>query len=73
MEYIIMLIALVTVAVAFYKIGNGFGTTAGYRKARGEFDVIIEEMRADEKELAEAFAGVKKQIAEIEKAGKFED
>lgn len=73
MVYVMMIVLFAVTGCALYKIGNSFGFTAGYRKARAEFDAMIDDVRKDEQDLAEAVADVKKQVAGIEKIGKRED
>ena len=66
-NWILVLLIEIAIAVIFYLLGHGFGVTEGYRKARKEFDTVINEMREEEKELEEEFQNLKRQIGGIEK------
>lgn len=65
MNWILVLVSEILMAVIFWLIGYRFGERDGTRVARAEFDKIVEEMREDERKLEEEYRDLDRRIEGI--------
>lgn len=65
MDWILVLVSEILMAVIFWLIGYRFGERDGTRTARAEFDKIVNEMREDEKKLEEEYRDLDRRIEGI--------
>lgn len=65
MNWILVLVSEILMAVIFWLIGYRFGEKDGSQAARAEFDKIVNEMREDEKKLEEEYRDLDRRIEGI--------